>query len=368
MAAWGRSARHLVLSWARSEGDVKLRPSNLLNGLGDAGAAGAESDAAAADPLITALRASALREGRAADQASPWPAGPRLPGGTRALQLQSWCPFRATAELRLGAVSVAEPAPGLDRLERGLLLHRALELTWARLRDSRALRALAADERAIPELAHAVSERALRERLARRARPLASALLRNESARLAQLICALLSAELQRGAVAEFAVVQLEDEQERELAGQRLRVRMDRVDRLDDGRLVVLDYKSGAARPFQALERRPHQPQLLAYAQLVGGELAGVAAVYLNADEIGWRGAAADDTVLPGLGRAGAPPTPWPQLLAHWRGVIDALVRGFAAGEAAVDPLPGVCASCHLPALCRINPDAQDLGEATDAS
>ncbi len=55
------------------------------------------------------------------------------------LQLQALCPFKAVAELRLGAVAVPEPVPGLDRFERGQLLHRALELVFAQLKDSREL-------------------------------------------------------------------------------------------------------------------------------------------------------------------------------------------------------------------------------------
>jgi probable DNA repair protein len=358
MTAWQRCARQLVCSWAESDGDVPLQPSRLV----------AQAARLAPPPseagLIGALRASARRESRPADQALAWPAGRRLIGGTRALHLQSMCAFRAVAELRLGALPVAEPVPGLDHLERGRLLHRALQLVWEQLRDSRALRARSAEQQALGALVQSACDSALRERLAARAQPLAPALADNERLRLAGMIVALLRQELRRADAAEFSVVQLEATQDRELGGLPIRVRIDRIDRLEDGRVIVIDYKSGAAQAFRPLDPRPRQPQLLAYALLAAGEVAGVAAVHLNADEIRWRGAAADAALLPALSRSTAPTAPWPELLAHWRRIIDGLVREFAAGLARVDPLPGACATCHLPALCRIEAARQDEPEA----
>ena len=373
MAAWQRSTAHLVLSWPQFDGEVPLRPSSLFAKNADSIPTGLDLPAYF-DPLVTALRASGRRERRPADQALAWPVGLKLAGGTKALQLQSLCPFRAVAELRLGAAPVAEPVPGLDRLERGQILHRALELVWTQLRDSSALRERTADERALATLAQSAAERAMRERLAARVQPLASPLAQNEVRRLVALIIALLRQDLLRADSAGFAIAQLEDSQERELGGLPIRVRMDRLDHLEDGRLIVIDYKSGAAQPFRPLDERPRQPQLLAYALLAAGEVAGVAAVYLNADQIRWRGVAAEPDLLPALGRIRAPTAPWPELMRHWRRVIDGLVREFAAGIATVDPLPGACKTCHLPALCRIDavrrneadPDSEDAVESTD--
>ena len=362
MSAWRRSARALVLSWPESDGDVVLQPSSLVakpRGRGQPPTA----PEPLADPLLTAIRGAAGREPRPGDRALAWRAQQALPGGTRALQLQSLCPFRAAAELRLRAVPVSEPVPGLDRFERGQLLHSALHRVWSELRDSRRLRALAADGRQLAALVQGALERALRERLAARAQPLALPLAQNELLRLTRLVGALLQQETQRAGIAEFAVAQLEEPLECELAGTPLRVRMDRLDRLDDGRVVVIDYKSGVAESFQPLADRPRQPQLLAYALLAAGEVAGVAAVHLNADAIRWRGAAAESGLLPALARSRGPTAPWPDLLAHWRKVIDALVRQFVAGETAVDPQAGACRNCHLPALCRIDPLRKNISD-----
>ncbi|MDE2252444.1 MAG: PD-(D/E)XK nuclease family protein [Gammaproteobacteria bacterium] len=374
MRAWRRATGQLVLSWPEGDGDVDLQPSGLV-----AAPRGRDQPRAAGpplpDPLYAAIAAAAAREPRPPDRARTWPPDRALPGGTRALQLQSLCPFRAVAELRLGAVAVRDPVPGFDHRERGLLLHRALQLVWDGLRDSGALRAAAADVAALSARVRLATERALRERLLLHDRPLPAPLVRNELERLVQLIGLLLQQELQRAGAHEFRVSSLEEPQRTELAGVPLRLRMDRVDRLDDGRVVVIDYKSGAPEPFDPLASRPRQVQLQAYATLAEGDVAGVAAVYLNAGEVRWRGAAAQASLLPALGKPRGPAAPWQELRAHWRELTDALAREFVAGAAAVQPLPGACRLCHLGALCRVDavrhatevPEADSVAAGSDA-
>src|ERR1039457_5257554 len=54
-------------------------------------------------------------------------------------QYQSACPFRAFAELRLGAEEMETPVPGLDARRRGTLVHTALEEFWKEVRTHDAL-------------------------------------------------------------------------------------------------------------------------------------------------------------------------------------------------------------------------------------
>jgi ATP-dependent helicase/nuclease subunit B len=368
MRAWQRCTSQLVMSWPWADGDVPMQPSQLL-GVAPR-AHGAQVASASADRLLAALRENARREARPAERALAWPVGQRLKGGTRVLQLQALCPFKAVAELRLGALRVPEPRPGLDRLARGQVLHRALELVFVQLKDSRELRRRAANPPALLALVREACDRAVRERLALGMERVPDALLDNEKIRLTTLITELLREELRRAESVEFTIAALEEAQDLELAGFPIRVRMDRLDRLDDGRLIVLDYKSGAPQPFRPLDERPRQAQLLAYAVLTRASVAAVAAVHLGARDIRWRGAAAEPSLLPGLGRPRAPTAPWPELLVHWRRVVENLARDYVAGASAVDPLPGACLLCQLPALCRVDarrrnepePDSVDAG------
>ncbi len=367
MAAWRRCAGQLVLSWPETDGDVVLQPSSLV-----AAPRNRRDPFAAppplADALLAALRRGLVREPRAPERALAWSRERPLPRGTRTLELQSMCPFRAAAELRLGAAPVAEPVPGLDRRERGQILHRTLQLIWEQLRDSGGLRARAAQPAALAQLVRTSAERSLQECLERRSQPLPAPLAHNELQRLGVLIDAMLQQELQRGGAAEFSVLQIEQNQDGVLAGVPVRVRMDRLDQLEDKRVIVIDYKSGAGETFHPLAERPRQPQLLAYALLAAAEVAGVAAVHLNVGEVRWRGAVSEAAVLPPLKPARVPSAPWTELLTHWRAVIDRLVNQFVAGDADVDPQPGACRLCHLPALCRIDAVRHAAASDEDAS
>ena len=356
MAAWERCAGQLVYSWPEFDREVPLEPSSLLRPASPPVTDAAERPLAVPCPdrLVQAIHRSARRELRPLESGRAWPRERQLPGGTRSLQLQSLCPFRAVAELRLGAIRVPEPVPGLDRREHGQLLHLALELLWRELQGSRVLQVQSRDAQALSALVRSAVARALEARLVRRALPLAGALVEIEQRRLEAQIVALLQQDLERAEAAEFTVSQLEMTQDGELGGLPIRVRIDRIDRLDDGRFIVLDYKSGSARSFRPLDERPRQAQLLAYALLAPAPLAGVAAVYLPAEGIRWCGAAADPALLPALSRTRGPSAPFPELLAHWRKVIEMLAGEFAAGVAAVQPLAGACKECHLPGLCRI--------------
>ena len=360
LAAWRLRAQTLVFSWPGSDDDVNLQASSLLRlPIGPEPGSRQELPRLHPDPLVAALRASARLQPRPPEQGLIWPPDRTLPRGTQALDLQAACPFRATAELRLDAAPLREPLPGLDLRERGRALHRALELVWRQLGGSPALRAGAGS--ALQVLVRQASGQALGEILARRITPLAPLLLANENARNASLIVALLEVEKAR---ADFTIEELEVSRAHQLAGVPIRVRMDRVDRLSDDRLTVIDYKSGAPQSFGADEQRPEQVQLLVYTLLIGAPLAGIAGVHLRSAGISWRGAAADATIFPALStRRGSAP-PWPELLPYARRIVEGLARDFAAGVAVVSPAPKACQRCHLAGLCRIEGQQLALEES----
>jgi ATP-dependent helicase/nuclease subunit B len=124
--AWLGTAEEVVFSWPERQDDAVVEPSRLLPpGLPQA-----------SEPTPVATRdASAFRhgglQGLAADPAPPLAAA-ESGGGSRILDLQAKCPFRAFAELRLGSAPLEEPVAGVDARGRGNVLHRTLELIWRR--------------------------------------------------------------------------------------------------------------------------------------------------------------------------------------------------------------------------------------------
>lgn len=364
-----RSAPEVVLSSSRLDGDRELRPSPLITPV--------PVSAFMLDPvptLLAAVRAAAQLEPAPPPVSGPPLADPRAPGGTRLFQLQAACPFRAYAELRLGAVPLGEPQPGLDPLERGSLMHRLMERVWARLGDSDGLgEALETGclEGVLEEVVAAVLEELERERPQTVTAPFRAL----ERRRLMALLGEWLALERARP---PFTVAGVERERRVTFGGLELRLRMDRIDRLEDGRLAVIDYKSGLPRVTGWFDDRPDEPQLPLYAVTAEAPVAVLAFARVRPGECAFLGLSDGEGLLPGVetvekGRtASVSGGDWLAMIDGWRGRLEALAVAFRAGDARVDPkhYPRSCTWCPLPALCRIHsltPVAMEEESVTEA-
>jgi probable DNA repair protein len=320
------------------------------------------------------MRESAAPETLAATARTPAPIALRNPearGGSRLLADQAACPFRAFASHRLGAEPLERPQAGLDAMRKGALLHQVLERVWQALQSQSSLLAIQADE--LTDLVRASIGDVLEAQRRRSPATLTPRLGAVEAQRLEQRVLAWLELERQRS---PFTVAACEQKRHFAAGGLRLGVRIDRIDRLEDGSLVVLDYKTGQVRPSAWFGERPEEPQLPLYgvvsravhAEVGDGEagdapVAAVAYALIRADGTGFSGVAREGGILPGLppGRQGplqeASET-WPAVLDDWAAELERLAADFHQGEAAVDPKHGLqtCERhyCELGPLCRV--------------
>ena len=168
-----------------------------------------------------------------------------------------------------------------------------------------------------------------------------------------RLISQLIDWELKRSA---FITRILESPLRFQLAGAVLDLRLDRVDQLTDGRLVVLDYKTGTPKKFDGLADRLPQPQLPAYALASGERSAAVVTLYVGRDGIKARGLQDQRGRIPYLASPKEGELAWPQRMERWRQQLELLVTEYLQGDAGLRPLPDACKYCHLHALCRIDP------------
>lgn len=356
---WQAQCAELVLSWPRNENDTEVDGSPLI----PATAPWLPAPAPLQTRERLLLAASAL-ETLPEDPAPPRPPG-AVQGGARLLELQSQCPFRAFAELRLGAVALEEPAAGIDRRIRGVVLHQTLLGFWSAIGSRAALLKLDAASCDATVAAHldAALDRALPGGAGARSRRL-------ERDWQLRAIRNLLASERARP---DFAVAEAERAMDCELGGLSLRLQVDRVDRVG-GRLVVIDYKTGRVSPAQWRGARMDAPQLPLYAVLHPGRPAGIAVAAVAADDARFEGVADAAGLIDGL--QAAPDFPlterrergfgWRQITHHWWAWLDALAREHAAGHALVDPklAAATCRHCHLGALCRVSAAAPDDAEA----
>jgi len=360
VAAWQCGTRELVLSVPARDEDRELLPSPYLARLA------LEKTAPASLWLALRLHRDGCTELFTDVRGTTFNPLTPLPGGTRALTLQNACAFRAYVELRLGAVAAERAEPGVPMDQRGRLLHAALQMLWEELRNSHALGAL--DEGALEVLitqcvaqaARGLQAEVGRRRRARRAPDtqfdlftVLSPALERECERATLLIRRLCTLERTRPA---FAVEATEHMAELALGGGRVRLRLDRIDRVAGGR-AVLDYKSGRPGSPDWYGERPTHPQLLAYLAALGADVRALATVNLTAREVRFSGVAAAGDLLPrvqALPTAADATADWSAQQRKWQALIERLIRAFLAGDAQVDPAPGACDYCHLTDVCRI--------------
>jgi probable DNA repair protein len=354
LAAWRAAGRELVVSWARLEGDAHRSLSPLLARFQD------ETTAVLPAPrpaLAMRLRQDLLQP---IEDTRGVPVDTRhtVAGGVTPLTLQAECGFHAYAQVRLAAEKLAEPAPGLDARERGMLMHKALELVWIKLKDhfhlkqSEGLRGpLIADsvEAAVASVFRGYVPVELRLAVER------------EKRRLERLIEALLRAEQGRPS---FDVVALEARREVTIGGGRFEIRIDRIDCIEGGGFAILDYKSGEPRAPRWNGSEIRDPQLLSYLLAEAGRnVQALANVSLAGGRAKFSGRAATARLLPGVkGLPGMDPNKLPpeQIQAAWQAELEKwllslarIASDYIAGHASVQPASDVCRNCHLTVLCR---------------
>ncbi|OHB24586.1 MAG: hypothetical protein A2X84_05870 [Desulfuromonadaceae bacterium GWC2_58_13] len=348
------AAPTVFFSHARKDGEVELRPSSLIAGL----PAGEPDLAASRAPLAGFRQAPVLLEALCDEQGPPLAEAARASGGTGLLKDQALCPFRAFAHHRLRAKALDRAEPGLDAGTRGSLLHAVFERFWKVTGNQSEL--LALDEVQLDARIEQAAEEALREFFGQEA---GQPLYRIERDRLCALVREWLDAiEKER---APFSVTRIEAERTVVCGGIAIGTKVDRIDQLEDGRRVIIDYKTGRVDIGDLLGERLLEPQLPVYGcEEAADQLAAVVIASVRRGECAAKGVAADGELLPKLAafagskaaeKAGV--ADWPALLTRWRRQLDGLGDEFARGHAAVDPVEfkKACQYCDLAGLCRID-------------
>ncbi|MFO1305699.1 MAG: PD-(D/E)XK nuclease family protein [Burkholderiales bacterium] len=328
------------------------------------GVAMADAPPAAAEVIALARAIEEIRD----DRAPPF-TGPAAPGGAGTLGAQSTCPFQAMARRRLRV----EPWPGgyeaLSYAERGQLVHAMMAAFWLDVQAHATLVAL--------------DDAGLRERLVRAAESARAVI---EDVRWNLLPPAIAAAELARIAEigfewivrferdrAPFTVAGVEQQAEVTLADLTFRLKLDRIDTLDDGTTAIIDYKTGAVdAPRVWFEPRPRSPQLGLYALALAGErdVRAVAYARLKAGDVDVEGLADNRAAWQALTAADSLREfrNWNEVHAWWAEHLPKLAQEFRDGVATVTPrdVRTSCRSCRLHALCRIGEVTQAEGAQGD--
>lgn len=289
-------------------------------------------------------------------QASPIPESHHaLPGGSALVNEQARCPFRAFALFRLRAENIHTPQFGVSAALHGVMVHRALEMIWQQLRKQETLLKLSREERKTLVDTTANNVIAQHPQVPKRLR-------HSQHTLLTQTLSNWLSIESAR---TPFRIKETEQRDRLKVGKHIIRVRLDRVDELADGSILVIDYKTNTSPPLlHCLPPFSTENQLPLYTCFSRHQekTVGLAFAVTHTDQAGWSGLIDDShaDALP-LTKAGSLKSQgetltWASLRKGWVIRTQQLIEDFTLGIADIDPAQPklTCRYCKCHSICRI--------------
>jgi ATP-dependent helicase/nuclease subunit B len=328
------SAHNVVCSFPRNDGDAPQTATSLVSHLSEAGGGPPH------DPGWHAAKLVPARGPIIADRDPVPPVGEdeAVAGGAATIQRQLTEPFSAFAQGRLGVRSLDPIRPGLAPWLRGILLHDALHALYGELPTQAGLAGWDAAE--LERRVRTALNAAFR-RHERHADAMLRELLRLERERAARLLKQVVAQDTDR---TPFRVVAVEQALEAMIGGVRLRLRIDRLDRLDAGGIVILDYKTGARRRLIGGDGEPKDYQLVVYACAVAESVAGLGLINVDSRVVD----------IDAVGPAFSTQAGFGDRLERWKERVAAAGRALGNGDVRVDGRPSALAARPLALLSRI--------------
>lgn len=251
-------------------------------------------------------------------------------GGATLFKEQAACPFNAFARLRLGATRIDDPIAGFSPIERGNLLHDALAAIWRGLKAQ--VNLLALDDAALAILVNSITQTVIDAIKQKRGTSIGVVYAQLEQERLQQLILEWLALEKTRPA---FSVIAIEQEVQITFAGLPLKLRIDRIDRLEhSGEFILIDYKTGSPSIKSWQGERMDEPQLPLYAVTAENAVAAISFAQINAKAMKWLGTGELQIQHPGIDTS---KINWQEQLDTWNQDLQQLAQAFIHGDARVD-------------------------------
>ena len=356
-----RSTPDIILSYSCYEGDrPQLRSPLISNGMQKFDV---NSDLTAASTSYTQIIFNDRKQESFEDVSARPIAGDHAKGGTGLFRDQSQCPFRAFARHRLHSRELTHPDLGLDALQRGGMLHALAQNFWEKVQSQSQLINMGKHD--LEELIESLVKDLIEKYRVQFQQIFTERFCVIEARRLKQILVDWLALELERN---PFTVVSVEEKVNFTIGNLEITGRLDRVDALQDGEFVIIDYKSGKASVNSWKGDQPDEPQMLLYAVTYPGKVAAVSFACLKRGrDFGFAGLAEAEKILPGIkcfqdnSRAeefitdGQASATWEELFNSWDNVLKVLAAGFSRGDARVNPKLRACDYCDQQPLCRIH-------------
>lgn len=265
-----------------------------------------------------------------------------LPGGSALLKDHHANPLKAYFKWRLGVRPLESEIKGISALERGNALHMALEIIWTDLGGWRQL--VDSTEEAIDALVERSVSLAINRALSRRFVIPPYKLVELEKVRIKKTLLTWLKLEAARP---EFFIHACELSFSYYYNQHQIKLRIDRIDRLKDGQLMLIDYKSGQAASSGWTNEVLSEPQLPLYAIALAAQEGGISnsgsaiafARVKAGENQAYVGLSAHDSTaaLAIKGVKAADLESWQEQLAVWTSHINQSIQELVNGQVFLD-------------------------------
>jgi len=310
-----RSAADCNCSYSLTDGDAEQTASGLL--------AEIDVEMRSDDPGWHA--AQLLTRGSTgpadSDPVPPVNEGETISGGAATIQRQIVDPLAAFAYGRLGIGWLQPITSGLSPSLRGSLIHDALCRLYSDLPSQATIAGWTSS--ALEEKILAAIEAAFAQP-ERYSDGVLGQLFVLERQRVAGLLRRLVTVDLERQ---PFQIACVEEALKVSISGIDLRLRCDRIDRFEDGAVLILDYKTGASKKFLDGRGEPHDAQLIVYACAVRDVVAGMGLYNVDSRLVG----------IDGAERSMMSAQDWEQTLTRWKADVATAAGKFQQGDVRIN-------------------------------